>query len=559
MRKTGILFRAGLKSNFGLALMCHRWFKEKKDRWILPIIAASIAGVLPILSGLVILIQRTYDVLQPMNQERVLLAWGVLAGQIAILIFGIYYVVSAFYFSRDLEMLIPLPVHPYEVMLSKFSVILANEYLTIAALVLPFLITFGVLSGGGTGYWINAVLVYAALPVIPLALVSALVVAMMRLVNFTRRKDFFIFVGSISLVALAFAIQFLPQVAGNENTTVADVAQFLSSRDSLLEKVGAFFPPCIWAAKAIAGGFSEEGLKNLALFLGTSVFFFLVLILAAERLFYKGAVGLSEAAVQNKPLSRRELSRRLSSGRRAFSAIFIREWRIMVRTPIFFLNGILIVILLPLFFIPMVQVASSPFGSSLRRAAAQEGSLIIILLVALFMVICSALNGASSSAFSREGAQFWISKAIPVAPRRQAAAKFLHSCLLGIVGIFAAAIVADYVLRLKATVLCTSAGLALAACAMMTAVGMIIDLARPLLDWTNPQKAIKQNLNVLLALCTDIGILTAIFFGVRALLRAEAAPAVVIGALYGVLIGLFALSYAALLRFAEKRYPEIEN
>ena len=39
---------------------------------------------------------------------------------------------------------------------------------------------------------------------------------------------------------------------------------------------------------------------------------------------------------------------------------------------------------------------------------------------------------------------------------------------------------------------------------------MIIDLARPLLDWTNPQKAIKQNLNVLFATLADIGILAAL-------------------------------------------------
>ena len=52
-----------------------------------------------------------------------------------------------------------------------------------------------------------------------------------------------------------------------------------------------------------------------------------------------------------------------------------------------------------------------------------------------------------------------------------------------------------------------AAGLALVAAVLLTAVGMIIDLARPLLDWTNPQKAIKQNLNVLLAMFADAGIL----------------------------------------------------
>jgi ABC-2 type transport system permease protein len=559
MKKTGTLLRAGLKSNFGLSVAYHRIFKEKKDRWILPTMAVSIAGILPIFFGLVFFIQKTFAVLQPMNQERALLALGILAGQIAILIFGIYYVVSAFYFSRDLEMLIPLPVRPYEVMLSKFSIIMVNEYLTIAVIVLPFLIAFGILSEGGAGYWVNAALVYAALPVIPLAVVSVLVVAMMRLVNISRKKDVFILIGSIALLVVAFGIQWLIHHAGNENATVSDFAQFLSSPDSLLVRIGAFFPPSIWAARAIAGGFSIEGLKNLALLLGISVFFFGAMIILGEQLFYKGLIGLAETDIRKRTLSRDELFRRVSSGRRAFAAIFIREWRMMNRTPVFLLNGILIAILLPVLFIPMVQATSSPVGAGLRRLAASDNTVPIILSVALFMVICGGINGTASSAFSREGVQFWISRVIPVAPQEQAAAKFLHSYLVGMLGIVAAAIVAGIILELRAALLLSSAGLALAACALMTAVGMIIDLSRPLLDWTNPQKAIKQNLNVLLALCANIGILTVLYFGVKALIRANTEAPVIIGLLYAVLIGFAALAYAALLRFAEARYREIES
>jgi ABC-2 type transport system permease protein len=87
---------------------------------------------------------------------------------------------------------------------------------------------------------------------------------------------------------------------------------------------------------------------------------------------------------------------------------------------------------------------------------------------------------------------------------------------------------------------------------------MMIDLARPLLDWTNPQKAIKQNLNVLLALLADVGILTAAFFGAKALVRAKLGANVVLGVVFVALAALAAASYTALMRFADKRYPRIE-
>ena len=161
--------------------------------------------------------QEMYFILQPMGQEHAILALGLLVGQLLILIFGPYYVISAFYFSRDLDMLIPLPVRPSEVLVSKFVVLLVNEYMTVACIVLPFVITFGILDKGGIGYWVSATLVYMALPVIPLVIVSLIVVPMMRFINISRKKDILILVGSVAVLAAAFSFQFLAQKAQHES------------------------------------------------------------------------------------------------------------------------------------------------------------------------------------------------------------------------------------------------------------------------------------------------------------------------------------------------------
>ena len=583
------VIRAGLRSNFGLALLKHRLFKEKKDRWLVPLGALAALGVAPALYGVVLLVKNAYGVLAPMGQERALLSLGMLAGQFLILIFGIFYVVSAFYFSRDLEMLIPLPLRPGEVMASKFAVIAVNEYLTVAAVVLPIVITYGVLAGSGSGagagvgYWVNAALVYAALPVIPLAIVSVAVVVMMRFVNIGRKKDALILIGSVLLIVAVLAAQIaLGKSAGGAGvggagagfgdgggalTDASAVAAFFASPDSLLNRVGAFFPPGIWATKAVAGGFSAEGLTYLALLLGVSAGLFAAMVVLAEKLFYRGLVGLGETTGKRRRLTRDEMSRRVTSGRRAVAAIFGREWKIMNRTPIFLLNGVLVVVLFPAIFVLMATIES---GGSVRGGSWEGGDpmvllkvmtsanpLVVMLATALFMTLCGSLNGTSSSAFSREGAQFWISRVIPVAPREQAAAKFMHSYLVAMLGVVTAGGVGAAVLHIRAAHLAVAAGLALVAGVLLTAVGMIIDLARPLLDWANPQKAIKQNLNVLLGMLADVGILTAVFFGVKALMKAGLGTGAVLGVVFAALTLLAAASYAALLRFADKRYPEI--
>jgi ABC-2 type transport system permease protein len=221
--------------------------------------------------------------------------------------------------------------------------------------------------------------------------------------------------------------------------------------------------------------------------------------------------------------------------------------------------------------VPVIAVLMGTMGSgrggggggsdltAILKTLTSSNQLYAILGAALFMTICGSLNGTSSSTFSREGAQFWISRVIPVAPREQTAAKFLHSYMIATLGVVTASAVAAFILHLRAVHLAAAAGLALVAGVLLTAVGMIIDLARPLLDWTNPQKAIKQNLNVLLAMLADIGIITALFFGIRALIRAKLAANAVLGVLFVGLAALAALSYRILLKFADKRYPEIET
>jgi ABC-2 type transport system permease protein len=558
MKKLLTLIRAGLKSNFGLAVLHHRLFREKKDRWLVPLFAFAFLSVLPSLYGLVLLIQSLFLALKPLGQERALLTLGVLGGQLFILLFGLYYVISAFYFSRDLEFLIPMPLKPFEVMASKFAVILVNEYLTVLVIVVPVLAGYGVLARGGLPYWTNAVLVYLFLPVIPLAVVSILVVILMRLINLSRKKDALILIGSILLIVFGIGIQFVLGRPAHGKPDTQAMTAFFTSPDSLLNVIGKRFPPSIWATKAIAGGFSATGLLNLAFFVGTSVLLFAGILVLSERLFYRGLVGLGEVSARRRALSAAQMSQRISSGRHPVRAIFAREWRLMNRTPIFLLNGVLVVVIVPVVFVLMASTGGRGDNTAILKMMTAANPVTVILAAALFMTVCGSLNGTASSTFSREGGQFWISRVIPVSPRDQVTAKFLHSYLISVLGTVTASVVAVVILHLKPAYLAAAVVLALAAGVLLVAVGMMIDLARPLLDWTNPQKAIKQNLNVLFALFADIGILTGLFFLLRFLGRLGVKGVLVPVALFALLAVLSAVSLRLLVAFAGKRYGEIE-
>jgi len=232
----------------------------------------------------------------------------------------------------------------------------------------------------------------------------------------------------------------------------------------------------------------------------------------------------------------------------------------MNRTPIFLLNGLLVVVIVPVFFMAGVSSpgAWSSFFSVFKTAGAANPVTMVWLLAAFFLA-CGCLNGTAASTFSREGRQFWISKVLPVPWRQQVAAKFFHSYLISLVGTMVAAASAAIVLGVRAPVLLGAVLLAASAAATLTVAGLRIDLARPLLDWTNPQKAIKQNFNVFLALALDLGSIALCGF-LASFLMSKGVPGATITVMLfaGALLGAWA-GWRNLLAFADRKYPRIET
>lgn len=555
MRRLRALLGAGLRQNFGLELLKYKVCKQKKDLWLVALFGLGLLGMIPVIILYFKVLGLVFSLLRSQGQETALLTLAILAGQLLILVFGLFYVLSAFYFSRDLEFLVSLPARPYEVIAAKFGVIMVNEYLTAVLVVVPAFVVYGARAGGPPAYWALAALVFLLLPVIPLALSGLLVMGMMRLVNVSRKKDFFILVGSLALLAGTLFLQL--GLAGNRSPE--DLLKFFTASDGLARLVGEKFPPCIWASRLLAAGFSARGLGYLALFVGASAVVLLLLLWGAEKLFYRGLIGLAEMSVRRRKLSPAALAARLANRRGAWRAILLREWKLMNRTPIFLLNGILSVVLVPVMLFIMVRSSAGSTSVALLQFLGAGDRTGTALFVAAFFVACGCLNGTASSTFSREGRNFWISKVIPVAPGRQVMGKFLHSYLVAVLGTLGGILAARLALGLGWGIVLPAALLSLPAGALLTALNMAVDLARPLLNWTSPQRAIKQNLNVVLAMALDAGIGYA-FYRLFALLRRSGVDGT---RLLAVLCAAALLAAAAALwflaRFAARRYAAIES
>jgi len=557
MKKLISLVRAGLKSNFSFLLPRHYSLPKKKNMRYLFLIVLGLAGFGSLLYLLLGLIKFLFRILQPIGQQSALLTLAIIAGQLLVLILGLFYIISAFYFSRDLQILIPLPFKPSQVILSKFFIVLTNEYLSLSFFLLPVFFYFGLLDHSPFSYWILIIPVYLLLPVIPLAIASVLAICLMRLVNLSRKKDLLILVGSLLLIVGQFFFQVRLSHSRIE-TQSQELIQFFTSPESLMNQVGAKFPPSLWASKILIQGFSTKGLSTFALLSAVSLLFFYGLVVLGEKLFYRGLIGLQEISAKVKKLTAQQMAEKISSGFHPVRAVFWREVKVMNRTPIFLLNGLLAVILIPLLLLISIKTQSGQSISFLTKFISAERPLFLILGSSCFFILCACLSGTASSTFSREGRHFWISKVIPVPPRFQVMAKFWHSYLVSILGIIAAALVLVFSFKLRIVDYSLALLQALIISWTLTALNMVIDLSRPLLNWTNPQKAIKQNVNVFLSLLLNIVFLVFMAALIIILINLKISDRLI----YSLLLLLnFCLAYIAfrfLLDFAQRRYAQIE-
>ncbi|NJD01856.1 MAG: hypothetical protein FIA99_04500, partial [Ruminiclostridium sp.] len=305
MNKMLSLVKTQLNMNFGISALKYRFTKEKKKRWETVLIGLAILmGFGPLLAVYLLLMTGIFAAGVSLNQPEIVLTIAFMASQMVVLFFGMFYIIGGFYFSQDLETLVPLPLKPYEVIGGKFSVIMVNEYITALPILLPPILIYGLGTGHGLIYWLKGFVLILAAPVIPLTLGAVFIMLLMRVVNLKRNKDLLAIIGGFVGVLLALSINFFIQgaVKSDEKDFIKNI---LESKLDLIDEIGRRFPPGIWATHGLADS-GLSGLGYFMLFAGVSILLFAALLWLGNLIFYKALLAGQEVSRKRRISSDRE-------------------------------------------------------------------------------------------------------------------------------------------------------------------------------------------------------------------------------------------------------------
>lgn len=506
MNKTWTLTKILWKNGSGVLAGSGRKAGRRMRNALIPLLL--IVAFLPLALSFATLASQLYDGLARIHQEGLLLGLGLSMVSLVIFVFGVFYVINVYYFSQDVEHLLPLPLKPSQILTAKFAVTLLYEYLTELITLLPLVVTFGIKSGAGIAYYVYAAVIFLTLPVIPLILASVIAMLVMRFTNVAKNKDRYRMIGGVIAVLCAFGFNFLFQrFSGRVGTE--DLQQMLLGGDnSFLHLATRLFPSAKLGAMALLHATAFTGFVNLVLFLAVSALFYVIFVGLGEWLYFKGVMGISESTARRKQVTREQLDK-LTGQNSPLKAYTIKELKILFRTPAFFMNCVLMNFLWPvLICIPVIaQSGNLRMLGNIPGMLQDSRTAGIVLAVsfAIFLFVAGA-NNPAATAISREGQSMFVIKFLPVPYATIIISKVIPGFLLSAMGVILMAIVAAALLGLPVAFVILMLAVGLPGVLFVSFIGMLFDLKSPKLHWDNEQKAVKQNVNSLFCMLVGIAI-----------------------------------------------------
>lgn len=223
------------------------------------------------------------------HQEAVFLGLFFLIVAAFVAFQGIFSCINVFYFSKDIEYVLPLPVSAKEILISKFNAILITEYMMELIIGVVPLIIYGILTSAGILYYITAAIFLLIFPILPLLLVSIIVTIIMSFAKLTKKRDTFQLIATIIVIVIAIIAS--TATSNTEEITDEQMIQSIMQANGMVTMVEDYFitlRPSINALTSTSVGTAL--IETLKVVVVTAISY-IAFILIGQKLYFKGAIG----------------------------------------------------------------------------------------------------------------------------------------------------------------------------------------------------------------------------------------------------------------------------
>jgi len=414
-----------------------------------------------------------------------------------LILFGksIFESLNLLYFSKDLKILLRMPIKPIEILHSKFINMIISEYeMEAIMLAIPMLI-YGDITKAGIMFYIYAVIVLLILPIIPILITSLVISVIMRLTNKIKNKNKVMYI-AIILTTIIIGI-ILSSMGSGEIVSNSRFEEIVRQTNGIAENISKVFILIKQTMNILLQYDNIQGLQNLIIFIAENIIFYIIILFIISKIYLKGAIGTTINSRKNAKSAIQGLSEKDFKPKRINKSYILKELRTILRTPIFLIQCIIIPTIYPIVIILasllLVNFANNfiPAWDLLyKNAVTCHGAAMFLSLGQVFYM----MNFTSIIAISRESKNAILTKYIPISLQKQFKLKVSLGVLLNLLaGILVTIFYYMSVHNIFATILIAIE------LVILNIIGekfkLLTDLRKPQIDWNSEYTMMKQNKN----------------------------------------------------------------
>lgn len=462
-----------------------------------------------VLTPYVFILYLCYEMVNMVGSPDNYITLVLFLAQILILFFSLISSFTAMFGRKDHEFLSALPIPKRYVYMSTVLHVYSSGVLSAVLVLIPSVVIYGIGQGFSLQMIFMTIPAVFSAPVLPVCLAYAFVLLFMRLIAFCPFKEQLatvfglIFIVGYMIFNYSFSAKFGAWFSSLNFATLFENAGWFSTLLKIL--------PGVYLTRVTMLGSASKALLAFVALLAVSAVFFFGMYWVGGKSFFAVRASLTTYASRMKLRPRYKASK-------PFWAYMKKEYRVILRSPIYVLNGLIGIVMGPVMLLCLTAngdlASNRMLGDALYTQTGEEKWLMlpILLVVGITCFVASTLSVVPGSSYSREGLSRWVTQVAPVSGKMDFVGRAIAALVLFWVCDLLTWGMGWFIYRFS-----LFEGIVFLISLMVSAIpcvfiALFVDCKKPKLVWEKEAQAMKQNTNTL------IGTLLSLFISILSLI-----------------------------------------
>lgn len=413
---------------------------------------------------------------------------------------------NIFYFSKDIELILPFPIKPVNLLIAKFNTLICTLYVSEAIFGIIPICIYGILTHSTLLFYIYAILIFIFFPVFLALVLSIIMMFVMKISKFIKNKEIFQTIITLLLVTSIFIVEY--NVINNifiQNKEIKIVENNFQIADKLIEfnnkietsnKLFLVINPAVKVLK----NSNLQNIFEIIKIILIDFITFIIFIFIGKKTYLKDI--LKNTSYLIKTSNKRINLYKKCKKNIIFKAYIKKEFKNLFRNSMVFMQcvypmiiSLITVIIISIILLPKLnEVLNNPDIKQLIGNLEFDLSIVYIILSGIQVLFM--ISPASLTSISRDGKNASFMKYIPISYFRQILYKGLPQIFINSISVIIIVGILYYAFHSIGIVNVLLVFISSMILNVLNSYSMIIvDLLNPKLQWDSEYEILKQNNN----------------------------------------------------------------